>query len=206
LGYGVIAGPFYLVVSLAQALTRDGFDLSRHPWSLLSNGGLGWIHITNFVLTGLMVIAFAVGLRRVLLPGLGGVWAPRLVAVYGAGMIASGVLRADPAMGFPAGTPDGPAAATWHGTGHLIAGGIGFLCLIAACFVIGRRFSAEGRRGWAAYSRATGVMFFAAFAGIASGGGAPAGNFGFIAGVVLVWAWMSRLALHLYRVAASTGN
>ena len=28
LGYGVIAGPFYIVVSLAQALARDGFDLT----------------------------------------------------------------------------------------------------------------------------------------------------------------------------------
>ena len=46
-------------MSLAQALTRDGFDLTRHPWSLLTNGDLGWIQITNFVLTGLMVLAFA---------------------------------------------------------------------------------------------------------------------------------------------------
>src|SRR2546425_414205 len=38
--YGVIAGPVYVLVSLAQALTRDGFDLTRHAWSLLSNGGL----------------------------------------------------------------------------------------------------------------------------------------------------------------------
>jgi hypothetical protein len=27
---GVVAGPLYLVVSFAQAFTRDGFDLSRH--------------------------------------------------------------------------------------------------------------------------------------------------------------------------------
>lgn len=27
LGYGVIAGPVYVLVSLAQALTRDGFDV-----------------------------------------------------------------------------------------------------------------------------------------------------------------------------------
>jgi hypothetical protein len=46
LGYGIIAGPLYAVVALAQALTRDGFDLSRHAWSLLVNGELGWIQIT----------------------------------------------------------------------------------------------------------------------------------------------------------------
>jgi hypothetical protein len=46
LGYGVIAGPLYVAVSLAQALTRQGFDPTRHAWSLLSNGGLGWIQVT----------------------------------------------------------------------------------------------------------------------------------------------------------------
>src|SRR5689334_25447079 len=66
LGYGVIAGPFYVVVSLAQALTRDGFRLDQHAWSLLENGGLGWIQITNFILTGLMTVAGAAGLRRAL--------------------------------------------------------------------------------------------------------------------------------------------
>src|SRR6476620_8802122 len=59
LGYGVIAGPIYVMVALAQAVTREGFDLARHQWSLLSNGSNGWIQIANFVVTGLMVIAFA---------------------------------------------------------------------------------------------------------------------------------------------------
>lgn len=41
LGYGMLAGPFYVAVSLAQALSRDGFDLTRHAWSLLANGEHG---------------------------------------------------------------------------------------------------------------------------------------------------------------------
>ena len=40
---GLIAGPFYIVVGLIQALTRPGFDLMRHDLSLLANGDLGWI-------------------------------------------------------------------------------------------------------------------------------------------------------------------
>src|SRR5206468_3829604 len=47
LGYGVLAGPFYIGVSLAQALVRDGFDLTRHEWSLLANGPGGWIQVLN---------------------------------------------------------------------------------------------------------------------------------------------------------------
>ncbi len=84
LGYGVIAGPVFVVVSLAQALTRPGFDPARHAWSLLSNGDLGWIQVTNFVAAGLMTAALAVGLRR----AGAGTWAPRLIGVYGLSLVA----------------------------------------------------------------------------------------------------------------------
>ena len=202
LAYGVIAGPLYILVSVAQALTRDGFDLTRHEWSLLANGALGWIQITNLVVTGLLTVALAVGLRRALRPGRGGTWAPRLVGAYGVGLLGAGVFRADPALGFPPGTPQGAAAVSWHGMLHVTLAGIGFLCLIAACLVVARRFAAEGRRGWASFSRATGVAFLAAFAGVASGAGSAAINLAFTAAVVLAWAWVSALAVHLYRRAA----
>src|SRR6185503_2729774 len=99
LGYGVIVGPIYMVVSVAQALTRQGFDLGRHQWSLLENGDLGWIQIANFLLSGAMLVAFAVGLRRRLAPGIGSRWAPRLTAVFGVCLMAAGVFTADPALG-----------------------------------------------------------------------------------------------------------
>ena len=49
---GAVAGPLYVGVALAQALTRQGFDLTRHPWSVLANGELGWIQVTNLIVTG----------------------------------------------------------------------------------------------------------------------------------------------------------
>lgn len=70
---GIVAGPCYVVVSLAQALTRDGFDLTRHAWSMLANGGLGWIQSANLIVSGLLVIAGTAGLRRVLAQGRGSV-------------------------------------------------------------------------------------------------------------------------------------
>jgi hypothetical protein len=202
LACGVVAGPLYVLVSLTEALTRDGFDLVRHQWSLLSNGDLGWIHITNLVVTGLMTIAFAVGLRRALRPGRGVTWAARLVGVYGASLVGAGVFRADPALGFPPGTPEGVARVSWHGILHFVSGGIGFLCLVAACFVVARWFAAEGRRGWVRFSQATGVLFLAGFAAIAAGAGSAWTNLAFTAAVVLAWSWVSALAAHLYRRAA----
>ncbi|MET0865327.1 MAG: DUF998 domain-containing protein [Nakamurella sp.] len=206
LGYGVIAGPLYVVVALTQAVTREGFDLGLHQWSLLANGGPGWIQIANFIVTGLMVVAFAVGLRRALTPGSGARWAPRLVAVYGASLIAAGIFRADPALGFPVGTPDGPGQVSWHGLLHFAAGGVGFTCLAIACLVMGRRYGTEGARGLAVFSRVTGVVFLAGFAMVASGGGSRIANLIFTAAVILVWIWMTTVAVDRYRRIARASS
>ncbi|MGH2351351.1 MAG: DUF998 domain-containing protein [Chloroflexota bacterium] len=204
LACGVVAGPLYVVVSLLQALTREGFDLTRHAWSLLSNGDLGWIQITNFVVTGLLTVACALGMRRTVRGHLAGTWGPLLIGVYGVSLIAAGAFVADPMDGFPAGTPAGPPAAiSWHGVAHLVAGGIGFLALIAACFVFARRFAAGGERGWMAYSVVTGVVFFAAFLGIASGSSNPLIVLAFVAAVLLAWSWIAAVSAWLMKASVS---
>lgn len=203
LGYGVIAGPLYVTVSLAQAFTRDGFDLTRHQWSLLANGQEGWIQISNFIVTGAMVVAFAAGLRRVLRPGWGARWAPALFTAYGLGLVAAGGFRADPALGFPPGTPAGPGAVSWHGLLHLGAAGVGFGCLIAAGFVLARRLSSDDRRGWAAFSRLTAIVLLAGFGAAATGAGHVAANLAFTAAILFTWAWVSALSVHHYRSAAA---
>lgn len=200
LGYGVLAGPFYVLVSITQAVLRDGFDLTRHDWSLLANGAGGWIQVVNLVLTGLMVATAAVGYRRALRGGVGQRWAPRLLAVYGLGLVGAGIFRADPMAGFPAGTPDGPPVTfTVPGMLHFVCGGVGFLALIMATFVLAKRFARDGRRGRAAVSVVTGVAFLAGFAGIASGSDTPTVVLAFTASVLLVWAWLSSTSAHLYR-------
>jgi hypothetical protein len=45
LGCGIVAGPLFITVSLTH--TRYGFDLARHPISLLSLGSLGWVQIAG---------------------------------------------------------------------------------------------------------------------------------------------------------------
>lgn len=113
---GVIAGPLHVVVGFIQAFSRSGFELAKHPLSLLSLGNLGWVQITNFVVAGLLFIASAVGMRRILRSGPGRAWGPWLIGIFGAGLIAGGVFVADPAFGFPPGTPEGaPATLSWHG-------------------------------------------------------------------------------------------
>jgi Protein of unknown function (DUF998) len=157
---GIIAGPLFTVVGLTQAFTRPGFDLTRHALSLLSNGDLGWIQIDNFLLSGLLFVACAVGMRRAMSGTRGGTWGPRLIAIMGGGLICAAFFRADPGLGFPPGTPANANALSWHGMVHLIVGSVSFLALIAACFVFARRFVTQRFRGWAIYSAATGVLFY----------------------------------------------
>src|SRR6516164_11303750 len=101
---GVVAGPLFTVVGLTQAFTRPGFDLTRHALRLLENGDLGWIQISSFLLTGLLFVACAVGMRRTLRGSRGGTWGPLLIAVMGVGLIGAAFFRADPGLGFPPGT------------------------------------------------------------------------------------------------------
>lgn len=200
LGFGVLAGPFYVAAGLTEALTRSGFELTRHDLSLLANGPLGWIHVLVLVMTGLMVIAAAAGLSRALAGRPGGRWSPRLVAGHGLGLVGAGLFIADPAYGFPAGTPAGPPTdPTLHGGLHVVAGGLGFVCLIAATLVIARSFARDGRSAWAWYSRATGAAFLAGFVGIATGSNHPAVILGFWAAVIIAYGWLAALSLHLYR-------
>ena len=194
---GLIAGPLYIVVGLVQAFTRPGFNIIRHDLSLLANGDLGWIQITNLVLSGLLVGAFAVGVRRAMRSGRGRTWGPLLLGIYGLGLIGAGFFIADPAFGFPPGTPADAHFISWHGLLHFISGGLGFLALIAACFVFARRFATLGQRGRATYSVATGIIFFAAFVGIASGSGQSWSVIGFWIGVICAWAWISAMAAML---------
>lgn len=208
LGYGALAGPVYVAVVLGQALIRPGFDLSRHDASLLSNGSLGWVQVLNFIATGLMVVAFAVGVRRALGRGPAATWGPRLLAGFGMGMIGAGLFRADPMAGFPAGAPAGmPTTLTTGGILHIALASAGFLCFVAACFALGRRFAAEGERGWSRFSRVAGAAFLVAFVGLASGSGSPIVVVAFWIALIVAWAWLAGLAVRLYRtVSAGTGE
>ncbi|MEV4176415.1 DUF998 domain-containing protein [Nonomuraea sp. NPDC049709] len=100
------------------------------------------------MVTGLLVLAYAVATRRVLYPGPGGTWAPLLIGVSGASLIVSGVFLADPINGFPPGMSEQP---TWHGIVHSPAPALAGLAGLATYVVFGRRFAAAGRRRWAAF-------------------------------------------------------
>ncbi|MEU7867063.1 DUF998 domain-containing protein [Dactylosporangium sp. NPDC049140] len=190
LAAGTAAAPLFAVVALAQAATRDGYDITRHPVSMLSNGDLGWVQIASFLATGLLSIAAAPGTRAALRGGPGERWAPRLLVLIGAGMLIAAVFRLDPADGFPVGTPLGqPTSFSWHAIVHNIGGSLSFFSMIALCFVLARRFAADGQRAWAWAGRVCAVAFFALLAWAFTGG--ADGALTLFAGVLLAWGWIA---------------
>ncbi|MBN6042245.1 DUF998 domain-containing protein [Amycolatopsis sp. 195334CR] len=200
LGYGVIAGPIYLAASLVQTALRDGFDPSRHAWSQLALGDGGWVQVVNLVLTGLMVLAFAAGLRRALVSGPAARWAPALIGVFGLSMVVAGVFPVDAGGGFPAGAT-APAAMSTSALIHFAAGGIGFPCLTAGLLVLARRLAREGFTGHALATRVIAPLFLASFFAMASG---ALSVLVFAAGVVGVFALVTALSVHRYRQLPST--
>jgi hypothetical membrane protein len=196
LASGVIAGPLFYVMVGIQALTRPGFDIRRHPLSLLSLGDLGWIQTATFVAAGLGGVACAAGIRRALRPGRGATWGPVMVWLWGLGLIAAGIFTADPAFGFPPGAPQGVQDhLSWHAVLHGAAFFTTFVSLVVACVVFARRFAGVKRWGWVAYCLATAVVGPAIVA-VGMSNTAAAGVPFALAGAV-AFGWVSVLALQL---------
>lgn len=54
LGWGIVAGVFYLAAGVTLGLLREGFSFAEHPLSLLMLGERGWMQTANLVIAGTM--------------------------------------------------------------------------------------------------------------------------------------------------------
>ncbi|MGH2568783.1 MAG: DUF998 domain-containing protein [Bacteroidota bacterium] len=161
LAAGIVAGPFFVVVALIQAFAREGFDIVRHPASMLSLGDAGWVQIANFVLTGIFFILCGIGLRRSLTAGIGWKWVGRLFVLFGVALVIGGVFTADPGLGFPPGAPEGPAKEmSWHSAIHAFAPILGFISQTVALVILALRFGSQGHRGWKTATIVVAVAMF----------------------------------------------
>lgn len=170
LACGVAAGVLMPVLIWADGATRPGYSLWHHGASQLGTGERAWLLVLNFVVGGLLLMAFAAGLRQALRDGRGSTSGPVLVAAAGAALVMAGVVPTDPALGYP---PGQPAAVTVGGRVHGLVGLVLFAGLSAAAFVLARTRTGDPHvrtdRRWAVYSRVSGtlIIVFAIAAGIA---------------------------------------
>lgn len=196
LACGVAAGPLFVGLTLAQAATREGFDPVTHPLSLLSLGDLGWLQIGNFIVSGLLALAGAAGMRRALTDGPAAKWGPRLLGLYGIALVWGGVFVADPAFGYPAGAPEGaPAEQSWHSILHAFAAPGAGLTLLAACFLFARRFRLERRTTWSAACYTVPALYLA----LTAVSFAASDYRWMLAGGALIWLWASAVTLQQMR-------
>lgn len=195
-----VVGPVIFVASfLVQGALRSGYDALRHPVSSLSLGATGWVQVATFLITGLLIAAYAVGLRRA---GCGW-WTPVLVGLVGVGLVGAGIFVADPISGYPPGSPV-PAPSTVHGIAHQLFSTPVFTALPAAMLVMARRFFRSGERGWARYSLLSAPIFFGCFVLAAFGFDQnpllmPVGGLWQRLALVVGLTWLAALALHLRR-------
>ncbi|HEY3337980.1 MAG TPA: DUF998 domain-containing protein [Propionicimonas sp.] len=196
LGWGVVAGPFYIVVGLVLALTRPGFDLGRHALSLLTLGDLGWLQRGNLALTGLMALAAGVGMLRAIRNGRGlamGV----LVAVDGVALLLSAAVVPDPVAGFPPGAHGG--VVTGSGILHLVFGALGFLAITAASVAHGAWSRGIGDLRAATVSFALGAIVILGFFAGAALATSPVGIALLWLAVLAQFAWLALASAQVYR-------
>jgi hypothetical protein len=206
---GVIGPPLFFAVLLIEGATRPGYSAWRTDGSYLALSNQGWEQIANFIVFGLLCIAFAVGLRRIWRTGRASVWGPLLIGLFGLGLLIAGVFVTDPGGGYPPGAPINGSPQTWHGWIHGINGLLLFnVVLPAACFVLARRFAADPQnRRWATYSWMTGALILVISLPLGTIGVPIAENAGFpvLDGLIqrveifIGWAWLALTALQLWR-------
>ena len=208
LACGAMGGPLFVLAFFVEGANRANYDPLRQPVSSLTLGDSGWTQTANFIITGLLMLAFAAGLRHALRQGKGSTWGPLLVGVWAVGLLGAGVFVTDPVSGYPPGTPDRLSGNSWHGALHDLFSLLGFVALAAACFTFGRWFFGRGKRGWALYSAASGVVFAVTFV-FSSAGFAQVAGLVDLAGllqrvaVAVGFCWLTLLAVHVLRGLSS---
>jgi hypothetical membrane protein len=198
LACGVIGPLLNVVVLLVLGATRPNYNAWRIPDSSLELAEHGWIQVTNYIACGALLLGFAIGLKRARRIGRGSTWGPILLGIYGLTFIVSGIFVTDPVLGYPPGASSTP---TVHGDLHILAGQLQFISMSAACFVLARYDAADpGRRGWARYSVATGLLVAASDVAFVLTArfwdGGPTGLIERI-GIIASGCWIALLAIRL---------
>ncbi len=198
---GALAGPLFVVIFLIEGATRADYSPLRHPVSSLALGNLGWMQVINFVVTGLLLLAFAIGLWRTLRPAF---WRSFWIGLIGISLIGAGLFVTDPINGYPPGTPLMMTEYSNAGRIHDLFGVLTFLGLPITCLVFCFGFIRARKYGWAAYSALSAIAMFVFFV-LASMGFSQVPGYSDFAGVfqrlaiISGFGWIALLAIHLQK-------
>lgn len=198
---GVVGGVLITVTSCLLAALRPGFDVRRHPNSLLVLGDWGWVQTVDIVLYGSLLMVFGFGVGRATWPQRSGVVAAAGLVVYGLGAgVIVGLNPPAPAFGFPPGTSGSyPGYDELSTTAkiHGIGGMIGFLAVTVACFAFTRYFAGLGDHRWAVVSALAGLSVLAVCAYLGANASRQVDEFDYTPtwlGSVVLWLYISAVA------------
>lgn len=194
-----IAGPvIFAVVALVQSLLRPERSLVADPISALAAGPSGWVQDVNFLVFGLLMIAYAIGLHLGVRPTRRSMVGLAFLVLSGVGLVWAGLFPSTDATG-----------ARWDDRVlHIVAFPTTFLGAGIGLIVMSRRMARDPRwRSLATYALATGIamlLLLLAGGGLVRVPGAPLHPWWGLFQWVLLAVWFPCtvvLALRLLRVA-----
>lgn len=160
LAWGGVAGPVaFTVAFVAQGLLRRGeYSAAAETISALGAGPYGWVQHANFVVFGVLLFAFAVGLHLGVRRSRAGVVGPAIMAWTGVGAVLAAV--------FP--LREEAVGLTVDATGlHRPNAMLFFLSVGVGLVVLSRRLARDPRWvGLAVYTLVTGVLSVVLFVGL----------------------------------------
>jgi hypothetical membrane protein len=152
---GIIGPVLFTVTFLAQeAFRMEEYSPLAEPVSALEAGPNGWIQQVNFVVFGVLTMAFAVGLHLGVRPTRTGIAGPAALFVSGIGLLLAAIfpLRED------------AAGVTYDPGGHFVAGVVFFLTSAVGLIAVSRRLARDPRwRSLATYTLTAGAVALAGF-------------------------------------------
>src|SRR5215208_5788827 len=91
---GIAAPVIFSVVAIVHSLLREDHSLVALPIRALVVGQSGWVQDVNFVICGVLFLAYPIGLHLEVRKMRRGVVGPALLVVSGAGLVLAGIFPA----------------------------------------------------------------------------------------------------------------
>jgi hypothetical protein len=136
---GVIGAVLFTTVYFCFSVISPNYFMMHESISRLQLQPYGWVQSLNYIIAGLLICAFAAGLRKEMVSGFGIVLIPLFHAITGLGSILLGLFTSQPVQTY--------------------IGGVTFIALVMSFFLMARRFASDPQwRGWVTYTLLTVVL------------------------------------------------
>jgi hypothetical protein len=142
---GIIGSALFAIVNFSFSAISANYDIARQPVGDLEIGKYGWIQSANFIVAGIFLCAFALGLRREMVKGPGAISIPALQIFLGLAMLLLGIFT--------------------HRIIHTPMIFVLFVSILGSFFIFSRRFAMDKRwEHWSVYTNITGIILLIFFA------------------------------------------